>query len=111
MDNHILETILTIEDKPALQNGAIDDTPATKRFIDRMGLDEEAPIVAGIVFIVAILVLPFWSYFSNAPTQPLSAINAIRLLMRPFPSIFLLGGIAFAIFYSLGRERHAEVRT
>lgn len=30
--------------------------------------------------------------------------------MGPVPSAFLLAGIAFALFYPLGRERHASLR-
>ena len=35
----------------------------------RMGMEEEAPIVAGTVFIVAILVLPVWAWASRKPTS------------------------------------------
>ena len=59
---------------------------------------------------LALLLLDNSGYVSNAPTQTNSAINTIRFLMGPLPSIFLLGGIIFAIFYPLSRERHSEVR-
>ena len=59
---------------------------------------------------LALLLLDNSGFVSNAPSQTDSAINTIRFLMGPLPSIFLLGGIIFAIFYPLSRERHAEVR-
>ena len=52
-----------------------------------------------------------WSGFSsNAPEQSPGAIRAIQMLMGPVPSVFLVVGIVFAIFYPLGRERHASLR-
>jgi GPH family glycoside/pentoside/hexuronide:cation symporter len=67
-------------------------------------------VSVSIAIPLALLLLDSSGYVSNVADQPVTAINAIRLLMGPIPSIFLLGGIAFAIFYPLGRERHAEVR-
>jgi GPH family glycoside/pentoside/hexuronide:cation symporter len=54
--------------------------------------------------------LDYSGYISKATSQTPQVINSIRLLMGPIPSIFMLGGIIFAIFYPLGRERHANVR-
>lgn len=59
---------------------------------------------------LTLLALEWSGYVSNAAEQTPAAINAIRFLMGPLPSVLLLAGIAFAIFYPLGRERHAEVR-
>lgn len=49
-------------------------------------------------------------YVSNAPEQAASAIHAIQTLMGPIPSLLLACGILFALFYPLGRERHAQIR-
>jgi len=57
-----------------------------------------------------LLVLDWSGFVSNAPEQAPSAIAAIRAMMGPVPSVFLLAGIAFAIFYPLGRQQHASLR-
>jgi len=57
-----------------------------------------------------LLVLDASNYVANAPVQAESAINAIRMLMGPIPSVFLVLGILFALLYPLGRSRHAEIR-
>ena len=67
-------------------------------------------VAASIAIPLALILLDSSGFVSNAPEQLPSAQNTIRFLMGPLPSIFLLGGIAFAIFYPLSRDRHAEVR-
>jgi GPH family glycoside/pentoside/hexuronide:cation symporter len=67
-------------------------------------------IASSIAIPLALLMLDRSGFVSNAPNQTPSAINTIRFLMGPLPSIFLLGGIAFAIFYPLSRDKHAKVR-
>jgi GPH family glycoside/pentoside/hexuronide:cation symporter len=59
---------------------------------------------------LALLLLDRSGFISNVDQQPASAIWAIRLLIGPIPSIFLLGGILFAFYYPLSREIHAETR-
>jgi glycoside/pentoside/hexuronide:cation symporter, GPH family len=54
------------------------------------------------------LVLGWSGYAANSPQQPESAVWAIRILIGPVASLFLLGGILFAGFYPLTREAHAE---
>jgi GPH family glycoside/pentoside/hexuronide:cation symporter len=56
------------------------------------------------------LVLGWSGYISNSAQQPESAVWAIRILIGPVASIFLLGGILFARFYPLTREVHSETR-
>jgi GPH family glycoside/pentoside/hexuronide:cation symporter len=56
------------------------------------------------------LVLKLTHFRANDPVQPVQAIHGIQALMGPVPSFFLLMGILFAVFYPLGRERHAEIR-
>ncbi len=57
------------------------------------------------------LVLGWSGYVANSPQQAESAVWAIRILIGPVASIFLVGGILFARFYPLNRETHAETRS
>lgn len=63
---------------------------------------------------VAVSLIPLvwkWSgYVADAPQQSDTAITAIRIMVGPVPSLFLLGGIIFAIFYPLSRQAHRETR-
>jgi len=59
---------------------------------------------------LTLLVMDWSGFISNAQTQPVSAIWAIRILTGPVPSILLLCGILFAIYYPLNRTEHAETR-
>ncbi len=43
------------------------------------------------------------------PTQPASALWAIRLLIGPVPTIVLLLGLVLTYFYPITREVHAEI--
>ena len=67
-------------------------------------------IASSIAIPLTLLVLDRSGYVSNAVVQKPSAILAIRILMGPVPSVLLLGGIAFAIFYPLSRSSHAKTR-
>ena len=67
-------------------------------------------IASSIAIPLTLLVLDKSGYVSNAVVQKPSAILAIRILMGPVPSVLLLGGIAFAIFYPLSRSSHAKAR-
>ncbi len=44
-----------------------------------------------------------------APTQPLSALLAIRLAIGPLPTLALICGLVLAYFYPITREVHAEI--
>ncbi len=67
--------------------------------------------VASSISIPLTLLVLDWSVFvSNAPRQTESAVWAIRILIGPIPSVLLLAGIAFAIYYPLSRDSHAETR-
>lgn len=57
-----------------------------------------------------LLVLDWSGYVSNAAVQNPRAVQAIRILMGPVPSVLLCAGIAFALLYPLSRDRHAQVR-
>lgn len=63
---------------------------------------------------VAVSLIPLvwkWSgYVADAPRQNETAITAIRIMVGPVPSLFLLGGIIFALFYPLTRQSHRETR-
>jgi GPH family glycoside/pentoside/hexuronide:cation symporter len=67
-------------------------------------------VAVSIAIPLGLLLLDASKFSANNPNQPESAVNAIRFLMGPLPSIFLLGGIIFAIFYPLSREAHRTTR-
>lgn len=67
-------------------------------------------IASSIAIPLALLMLDGSGFISNAHSQPASAIWAIRLLMGPIPSVFLVGGIIFALYYPLSRQVHTETR-
>jgi len=67
-------------------------------------------VASSIALPTALLALDWSGFLSNAPQQPESAVWAIRILIGPVPSVLLLGGILFAIYYPLSRESHAETR-
>jgi len=67
-------------------------------------------IASSIAIPLTLLVLQWSGYVSNSVVQKPSAILAIRLLIGPVPSILLVGGIAFAVFYPLSRASHARTR-
>jgi GPH family glycoside/pentoside/hexuronide:cation symporter len=67
-------------------------------------------ISSSIALPLVLLGLEWSGFVSNAPQQTPAAINTIRFLMGPLPSVLLVGGIAFALLYPLSRERHAQVR-
>lgn len=48
---------------------------------------------------------------ADQPTlvQPDSALQAIRWLVAPVPSIVLIGGLVLAYFYPITRERHQQI--
>lgn len=67
-------------------------------------------VAVSIALPIALLVLDWSGFVSNAPQQTETAVWAIRILIGPVPSVLLLGGILFAIYYPLTRESHAEAR-
>jgi GPH family glycoside/pentoside/hexuronide:cation symporter len=67
-------------------------------------------VASSIAIPLALLVLDWSGYISNAPRQPESAVTAIRVLTGPVPAALFLAGIAFAFFYPLNRESHQETR-
>jgi glycoside/pentoside/hexuronide:cation symporter, GPH family len=46
---------------------------------------------------------------SALPTQPDSALFAIRIATGPLPAIFLIAGLFLTFFYPITREMHAEI--
>lgn len=67
-------------------------------------------VASSISIPLTLLVLDWSGFASNAPQQSDSAIWAIRILIGPVPSVLLLAGILFALYYPLSRESHAETR-
>ncbi len=67
-------------------------------------------IASAILVPTTLMILQWSGYVSNATVQKPSAVLAIRMLMGPTPSLLLLAGIAFAVFYPLSRSGHAQTR-
>ncbi len=67
-------------------------------------------VASSISIPLALLVLDWSGFVANAPHESVSAVWAIRILIGPVPSVFLLAGILFARFYPLSRQAHAEAR-
>lgn len=67
-------------------------------------------VATSIALPLALLFLDATGYVPNAAEQPTSAVTGIRILAGPIPAVLLCVGIAFAMFYPLNREQHAEVR-
>ena len=67
-------------------------------------------VATSIALPLVLLLLDASHFIPNSADQPREAVNAIRFMMGPLPSLFLFGGIAFAIFYPLSREAHRETR-
>jgi GPH family glycoside/pentoside/hexuronide:cation symporter len=68
-------------------------------------------MASSIAIPMTALALGWSGYVTNTTApQPESAVWAIRLLIGPVSSVFLLGGILFARFYPLTREEHAKTR-
>jgi GPH family glycoside/pentoside/hexuronide:cation symporter len=67
-------------------------------------------VASSLALPFVLLVLDWTGYAAAAETQPASAILGIRLLIGPIPAVFLMAGIAFALFYPLNRKNHAEMR-
>lgn len=67
-------------------------------------------VASSISIPVTLLVLEWSGYVSNAAVQSPRTTKAIQMLTGPLPSLFLLAGIIFALFYRLDRDRHTEVR-
>jgi GPH family glycoside/pentoside/hexuronide:cation symporter len=67
-------------------------------------------VASSIALPTALLVLDRSGFVSNAPAQTETAVWAIRILIGPVPSVLLLGGILFALYYPLTREAHAKTR-
>lgn len=67
-------------------------------------------IATSVALPLALLMLRASGYEPNAAQQPAAALRGIRILAGPIPAALLCAGIAFAFFYPLSRERHAEVR-
>ena len=67
-------------------------------------------VASSIAIPMTALILGWSGYVANSSRQPETAVWAIRMLIGPVASFFLLAGILFARFYPLSREVHAETR-
>jgi glycoside/pentoside/hexuronide:cation symporter, GPH family len=67
-------------------------------------------IASSIAIPLAGAVLSMSGYVPDAVIQSNQTILAIRVLIGPVPSVLLVGGIIFALFYPLSRAGHARAR-
>ena len=67
-------------------------------------------VASSIAIPMTALILGWNGYVANSSQQPEAAVWAIRILIGPVASAFLLAGILFARFYPLSRNVHAETR-
>jgi GPH family glycoside/pentoside/hexuronide:cation symporter len=67
-------------------------------------------VASSITIPLALLMLDRTGYVANAAEQSPDVVRGIQILMGPVPAVLLCGGILFALFYPLSRERHAQVR-
>jgi GPH family glycoside/pentoside/hexuronide:cation symporter len=67
-------------------------------------------ITASIAVPIVGVVLEITGYNSSLPSQPVEAINGIRILTGPIPAALLVGGVIFAIVYPLDKVKFAEIR-
>ena len=67
-------------------------------------------VASSIAIPMTALILGWSGYVANSSQQPETAVWAIRILIGPVASVFLLAGILFARFYPLSREVHVETR-
>ncbi|MBD2112461.1 MULTISPECIES: MFS transporter [Cyanophyceae] len=53
--------------------------------------------------------LSLTGYVANTDTQPVAALNAIRLLIGPLPALLLIVGLWFCYRYPINRDRHQQI--
>lgn len=66
-------------------------------------------VCSAVAIPLALLMLEWSGYVPNSSEQPQSAINGIRILVGPVPTVLLGIGILFAILYPLGRESYTKI--
>jgi GPH family glycoside/pentoside/hexuronide:cation symporter len=66
-------------------------------------------VASSIAIPLVLLLLDATGYVPNAAQQPAGALLGIRIVIGPVPAALLCGGILFAFFYPLSRERHAQI--
>ena len=80
-------------------------------FYGFMVLLQKIGLAIGIFFVLQ--ALGWAGYIANsgnvAPTQPQSALLAIRVAIGPLPTLCLIAGLVLAYFYPITREVHAEI--
>lgn len=67
-------------------------------------------VASSIAIPLALLMLDRTGYVANSAEQAESVVRGIQVLTGPVPAALLCAGIAFALLYPLGRERHAALR-
>jgi GPH family glycoside/pentoside/hexuronide:cation symporter len=66
-------------------------------------------VASSIAIPLALFMLDRTGYIPNSVQQPSSAVNGIRFLIGPVPTILMGIGIVFAILYPLGRESYTKI--
>ena len=66
-------------------------------------------VAVSIALPLALLVLNYSGYVANSSVQPASAVNGIRIVAGPIPTVLLGMGILFAALYPLGRENYSQI--
>jgi GPH family glycoside/pentoside/hexuronide:cation symporter len=66
-------------------------------------------VATSVAIPLVLLLLQVTGYEANAAAQPSQALLGIRLAVGPIPAALLVGGIAFAYLYPLGRDRYTEI--
>ena len=66
-------------------------------------------VATSIAIPATLWLLHLTGYDGLADQQPASALLGLRLVIGPIPALLLCLGIAFAFFYPLTRQKHAEV--
>ena len=70
-----------------------------------------AKVANSIAVPLSLMVLELTGYVPNMAQQSKETLTGIRLVIGPIPAALLVGGILFAIFYPLTREKHHELVT
>jgi GPH family glycoside/pentoside/hexuronide:cation symporter len=70
-------------------------------FLQKLGL--------ALALFISGQILGATGYLATAATQPVAALNAIRLLIGPLPALLLGVGLWFCYRYPITRDRHQQI--
>lgn len=78
-------------------------------FYGMMALLQKTGVGIGIALTLQVLGMSGFDQNLLAGQQPESALQALRWLIGPLPTVILLLGIVLVYFYPISRERHQEI--